>query len=122
MLKKGFIALLFAPLLLVGCNMDNNDVNEETPMQDVERGVERGVNDVQDALTPDNKPYLEDNGDDTLVNPNNNNDVMNGNGAGRNGYTAPTEGNNDTRIDEKDGVDVIEEKPDNKVNDNVDNR
>ncbi|MFB5086135.1 hypothetical protein PGC35_02760 [Psychrobacillus sp. PGGUH221] len=79
MWKKAVPAVALSAFLLVGCNNDNNGVpdDNETPMQDVQEGV--------DEITPDMD--------------NNNNNGTNGNGMGG------TNTNNDNDLDLDDGVD-----------------
>ncbi len=75
--------------LLAGCNTNNDKLNEETPMRDVENGVDDAMRDTRDAI------------DDTMdaVDPsiNNNGDLPNEPGRVNDGTI-----NNDTVVPEVD--------------------
>lgn len=70
-MHKFVLAAGLSALLLVGCNSNTADQNNDTPADDVNRGVNDTMNDTRDAI------------DDTIdtVDPN----QGNGNGTGNNG-------------------------------------
>lgn len=52
MWKIPLFTMLLATMFLGGCNWGNKAV-EETPMNDLGNDIRRGVDDVEDAVTPD---------------------------------------------------------------------
>jgi hypothetical protein len=125
MWKAAFIAYTLSALFLVGCNTNNdNDVNDETPMEDVKDGandvmndVDEGVNDViDDTDDPDNNNPNNSAGTNGQINEGTiNNGDVNGNGTGENGITAPG-------APTQNSEDIIEDKADRKDKDNIDNQ
>lgn len=91
MWKIPVFTMILATMFLGGCNWGNEATNE-TPMEDVGNDIRRGVDDVEDAVTPDknNDVYERDvnnNGTDNgkgvvpeVTNPNPNVDVNGTNG------------------------------------------
>ena len=130
MWKAAFMAYTLSALLLVGCNTNTaNDVNDETPMQDVKNGandvindVDEGVNDVIDnTVGPNNNnnnnPNHHPAGTNGQINEGTiNNGNVNGNGTGKTGMTAP---GTPTQPTQKSG-DIIEEKADRNKKDHDD--
>lgn len=103
--------MILATMLLGGCNSGNDNANQETPMEDVKNDVERGMNDVKDAVTPDtnNDMYNRD------ANGVNENGTVNDNGMYNNGTTndnnvVPEGKKSNTDGTVKENVDVHEEK------------
>ncbi|MFJ7736065.1 hypothetical protein ACIQ2D_06925 [Lysinibacillus sp. NPDC097287] len=91
MWKIPLFTMILATMLLGGCNWGDK-ANEETPMNDLGNDIRQGVDDVEDAVTPDtnNDTYDRDvNGVDKngTVNDNgvNNNGAVNENGVNNNG-------------------------------------
>ncbi|KUF35522.1 MULTISPECIES: hypothetical protein [Lysinibacillus] len=54
MWKMSFLTIILATVFLGGCNWGNNAV-EDHPVRDVENDVRRGVDNVEDALDPNNR-------------------------------------------------------------------
>ena len=52
MWKIPVFTMILATMFLGGCNWGNKAA-EETPMDDLGNDISRGVNDVEDAVTPD---------------------------------------------------------------------
>lgn len=84
MWKKAVPAIALSSVLLVGCNMNDNDKavpsNNETPMEDVREGVD----DMTPDLTPEVNTPSPTNKNDNNYN-NNNNDGINGTNGTTNG-------------------------------------
>lgn len=95
MWKIPAFTMILATMLLGGCNWGNDNANQETPMEDVKNDVERGMNDVEDAVTPDtnNDMYNRD------VNGVNENGTVNDNSMYNNGTTNDNNGTvNDNNV------------------------
>ncbi|KOY83906.1 hypothetical protein I6G82_15470 [Lysinibacillus macroides] len=54
MWKMSFLTIILATVFLGGCNWGDRAV-EDRPMRDVENDVRRGVDDVEDALEPNDR-------------------------------------------------------------------
>ena len=126
-MRKSALFVTFCSLLfLVGCNMNDNTQNDDTPMQDVERGVDDAIDDTRDVIDdtvdsvdPDgrNGQTNESTIDNNNNNPNPNVNVPNGSSGpnGDNGVTAPGA----PSVNQED---IIEDRADRKDNDQIDNQ
>lgn len=75
MLKKIVPVVAMSSILLVGCNMHRTNVpaNNETPMQEVREGVDRGVNRVVPEPGVNTQTPVNNRGMNDHLNNNNNN-------------------------------------------------
>lgn len=118
-MHKFVLAVGCSALLLAGCNWNTADKNNDTPVEDVERGVNDTMNDTRDVI------------DDTIdtVDPNRsgngnvNESTIDNNGAYPNGSSNPN-GDNGVTAPGAPSVnqeDIIEDKKDREDQDKVDN-
>lgn len=129
-MRKSALFVTFCSLLfLAGCNWNDNTRNDDTPMEDVERGVNDvmdetrdAIDDTADMVDPDGQSGENGQGqtnestiDGNSPNPNVN--VPNGSSGpnGENGATAPGA----PSVNQED---IIEDRDDRKDNDQIDNR
>lgn len=85
MWKIPVFTMILATMLLGGCNWGDN-ANEETPMNDLGNDIRQGVDDVEDAVTPDtNNDTYDRNVNGVDENGVNNNGTVNENGVNNNG-------------------------------------
>ena len=114
MWKIPAFTMILATMLLVGCNSGDDNANPNSPMEDVKNDVERGMNDVEDAVMPDtnNDVYNRDvNGVDNngTVNENgtvNDNSMYNNGTDNNNNVVVPEESQPNTNSKAKDNTDM----------------
>lgn len=128
-MHKFVLAAGLSALLLAGCNWNTADENNDTPANDVERGVNDTMNDTRDAIddTIDTVDPNQGNGNGMDNNGNGNGGVnestIDNNGAYPNGSSNPN-GENGVTAPGAPSVnqeDIIEDDRDRKDKDKVDN-